>query len=270
MFPVLFRIGSFEITSFGAMVALGAALGILLLRRELQRSGVDLAKGTDTALVGVLGGLAGAKLLYVIEHWAEPFSETLLSRGGMSWFGGLTGGLIAGLAMIAWQRLPLMTVLAAAAPAMTLGQAVGRIGCFLVGDDYGRPTSLPWGLAFPEGLPPTTERVHPAQLYEAAILFPMTWLLLRMRAGGMADRAVFGWYLVIAGGVRFLIELVRVNVRVAVGLSTAQFFSIGAVILGLALVLTAGKETREPLAQGSRLKAQGLSGSRPGAKRPKP
>jgi phosphatidylglycerol:prolipoprotein diacylglycerol transferase len=239
MFPVLFRIGSFEITSFGVMVALGAALGILLLRRELARSGVDLATGTDTALVGVLGGLAGAKLLYVLEHWAEPLSDTLLSRGGMSWFGGLTGGLLAGLAMIAWQRLPLMAILSAAAPALALGHAVGRIGCFLVGDDYGRVTSLPWGVAFPQGLPPTTERVHPTQLYESAVLFVMAWLLVRMRRQGKADRAVFGWYLVLAGVVRFFIEGLRVNVRVALGLSTAQFFSIGALALGLALVVTA-------------------------------
>jgi phosphatidylglycerol:prolipoprotein diacylglycerol transferase len=239
MFPVLFRIGSFEITSFGAMVALGAALGILLLRRELARSGVDLAKGTDAALVGVLGGLAGAKLLYVAEHWAEPLSDTLLSRGGMSWFGGLTGGVVAGLVMVALQRLPLMTVLSAAAPAMTLGQAIGRLGCFLVGDDYGRPTTLPWGVAFPQGLPPTSEPVHPAQLYEAALLVPVTWLLLRLRRRGTVDQAVFGWYLALAGGERFLIELVRVNVRVALGLSTAQFFSIAGLILGLALVSTA-------------------------------
>jgi len=273
MFPVLFRIGSFEITSFGVMVALGAALGILLLRRELARSGVDLARGTDTALVGVLGGLAGAKLLYVFEHWAEPLSDTLLSRGGMSWFGGLTGGLLAGLAMIAWQRLPLMTLLAAAAPAMALGHAVGRIGCFLVGDDYGRPTSLPWGVAFPEGLPPTTVPVHPTQLYEAAVLFPMAWLLVRMRRLGVADRAVFGWYLVLAGVARFLIELVRVNVRVAFGLSTAQLFSLAALVLGLALVLTARRAGQAAdagaKAAGSRLRAQGLSGPK-ATRSPKP
>lgn len=254
MFPVLFRIGSFEVTSFGAMVALGAALGILLLRRELARSAIDVQKGTDVALVGVLGGMLGAKLLYVFEHWAEPLSDTLLSRGGMSWFGGLTGGLLAGLAVIAWQRLPLMTVLAAAAPAITLGQAVGRIGCFLVGDDYGRATTLPWGIAFPQGLPPTLERVHPTQLYEAAILFPLTWLLIRMRRGGMADRKVFGYYLVMAGGVRFVIELARVNVPVLLGLTMAQLFSIGIVILGLALVVTTATRTaeavRRPVKQG--------------------
>lgn len=244
MFPVLFRLGSFEITSFGVMVALGAALGILLLRRELRGTAIDVAKATDVALVGVLGGLAGAKLLYVFEHWAEPLSETLLSRGGMSWFGGLTGGLLAGLAMIAVQRVPLMPLLAAAAPAMMLGQGIGRIGCFLVGDDYGRATSLPWGVAFPQGLPPTTDRVHPTQLYEAAILFPLTAVLLLMRRRGMSDRRVFGWYLVMAGAVRFLIELLRVNVVVALGLTMAQIFSIAAVVLGLVLVVGVSEKGR--------------------------
>ena len=246
MYPVLFRLGSFEITSFGVMVALGAALGILLLRRELIRSGVDGAKGVDAALVGVLGGLAGAKLLYVAEHWAEPISSTLFSRGGMSWYGGLTGGVLAGLAMVAWQRLPLITVLSAAAPALTLGHAVGRIGCFLVGDDYGRPTSLPWGMAFPEGLPPTTERVHPTQLYEAAALAAITVGLLWLRRRGARDRAVFGWYLLVAGVLRFSIEAIRVNVVVALGMTTAQLFSVGLVVLGAWLLLSrrAGPEPR--------------------------
>jgi phosphatidylglycerol:prolipoprotein diacylglycerol transferase len=242
MYPVLFRLGSFEITSFGVMVALGAAFGILMLRRELIRSGVDGAKGVDAALVGVLGGLAGAKLLYVAEHWAEPISSTLFSRGGMSWYGGLTGGVLAGLAMVAWQRLPLMTVLSAAAPALTLGHAVGRIGCLLVGDDYGRPTTLPWGMAFPEGLPPTTDRVHPTQIYEALALFALTGILLWLRRRGARDRAVFGAYLLAAGCLRFLIELVRVNVVVAFGMTTAQLFSVGLMVAGAALLATRGPE----------------------------
>jgi phosphatidylglycerol:prolipoprotein diacylglycerol transferase len=246
MYPVLFRLGSFDITSFGAMVALGAALGIMLLRRELMRDGVDGAKAVDAALVGVLGGLAGAKLLYVVEHWAEPLSDTLLSRGGMSWFGGLTGGVLAGLAMVAWQRLPLMTVLAAAAPALTLGQAVGRIGCFLVGDDYGRPTTLPWGIAFPEGLPPTLERVHPTQLYEAAALFVLTAALVWLRRRGAPARVVFGWYLLAAGGLRFLIELVRINVTVAFGMTTAQLFSVGLVVAGIGMLVTRGEAVPAP------------------------
>jgi phosphatidylglycerol---prolipoprotein diacylglyceryl transferase len=252
MYPVLCRLGSFDITSFGAMVALGAVFGILLLRSEMVRSGLDGGKGIDAALVGVLGGLAGAKLLYVVEHWAEPLSDTLLSRGGMSWFGGLTGGVVAGLVMVAYARLPLMTVLSAAAPALAVGQAVGRIGCFLVGDDYGRPTSLPWGIAFPQGLPPTMDRVHPTQLYEFTLLLGIAGVLMWLRRRGTADRAVVAWYLVLAGGMRFLIELVRVNQVVVAGLTTAQLFSVAMVLFGVWLVVM---KPSEPVARKAERKA---------------
>ncbi len=144
--------------------------------------------------------------------------------------------------MVAWQRLPLMTVLSAAAPALTLGHAVGRIGCFLVGDDYGRPTTLPWGIAFPEGLPPTTDRVHPTQIYEALALFVLTGALVWLRRRGARDRAVFGAYLMAAGTLRFLIELVRVNVVVALGMTTAQLFSVGLVVAGIGLLATRGAD----------------------------
>jgi phosphatidylglycerol:prolipoprotein diacylglycerol transferase len=228
------------------MVALGAVFGILLLRSEMVRSGLDGGKGIDAALVGVLGGLAGAKLLYVVEHWAEPLSDTLLSRGGMSWFGGLTGGVLAGLAMVAYARLPLMTVMSAAAPALAVGQAVGRIGCFLVGDDYGRATSLPWGIAFPQGLPPTMDRVHPTQLYEFTLLLGIAGVLMWLRRRGTADRVVVAWYLVLAGGMRFLIELVRVNQVVVAGLTTAQLFSVALVVFGVWLAV---KKPSEPVAR---------------------
>ena len=185
----------------------------------------------------MIGGLVGAKLLYVAEHWAEPLSSTLLSRAGMSWFGGLTGGVLAGVAMIARQRLPLLAVLSAAAPALTLGHAIGRIGCFLVGDDYGRPTTLPWGIAFPEGLPPTTDRVHPTQLYESIPLLALTVGLLVLRRRGARDNMVFGVYLLAAGTLRFLIELVRVNEVVLLGLTTAQLFSVALVAVGGWLLL---------------------------------
>jgi phosphatidylglycerol:prolipoprotein diacylglycerol transferase len=137
-------------------------------------------------------------------------------------------------------------VLAAAAPALALGHAVGRIGCFLVGDDYGRPTALPWGIAFPQGLPPTTERVHPTQIYEAAALFAMTAVLVWLRKGGASDRRVFGLYLVSAGILRFLIEFVRVNVIVFAGMTTAQLFSVGLVVGGVALLVV---PTPQPVAK---------------------
>jgi phosphatidylglycerol:prolipoprotein diacylglycerol transferase len=135
-------------------------------------------------------------------------------------------------------------VLSAATPALALGHLLGRIGCFLVGDDYGRPTSLPWGVAFPEGLPPTSVPVHPTQLYEAAFLGLLTWLLIRWRRGGAADLAVVGRYLVLAGSFRFALEFLRLNVRVAGPLTVAHLFALGIVAAGLAMIARARGQAR--------------------------
>ena len=252
IYPVLFRIGSFEITSFGVLVALGALAGLWMFRRELHRSGLP-ESGIDAAMAGLLGGLAGAKLLWVFEHRGEePFFALLFSRGGLSWFGGLAGGLLAGLWLMRRKRLPPLAVLAAATPALAVGHAIGRIGCFLVGDDYGRPTTLPWGVAFPQGLPPTTVPVHPTQLYEAAALIPVAIWLMRWRRQGVTDRVVLGRYLILVGLVRFLIEFIRVDQRVLGILSVAHLASLlailaGAILLGMKSHGTAGlKPTTVP------------------------
>jgi phosphatidylglycerol---prolipoprotein diacylglyceryl transferase len=241
--PVLFRIGSLEITSFGVMVALGALVGLWVFRRELSRAGLPDA-ALDAAVYGLVGGLLGAKLLYVFEHLDEgSFLSLFLDRGGMSWFGGFVGGLAAGYATIRVKRWPLMAVLAAATPALAIGQMLGRIGCFLVGDDYGSPTSLPWGVAFPRGLPPTTERVHPTQLYEAIFLAGFAWVLIRWRRRGLSDRTVLGRYLLVAGGFRFLLEFVRVNTRVAGPLTVAHFFALAVALLGVVVLRSANRPT---------------------------
>ncbi|MEP6915064.1 MAG: prolipoprotein diacylglyceryl transferase family protein [Acidobacteriota bacterium] len=246
MYPVLFRIGGFEITSFGAMVALGALAGLWLFQRELRRSGLP-EQAADAAVAGLIGGLAGAKLLWVAEHFGEePFTSLLLSRGGLSWFGGFVGGIGVGLGMMRYRRWPMMPLLAAATPALAIGHAVGRLGCFLVGDDYGRPSSLPWAVAFPNGLPPTTSPVHPTQLYEAAALVPIAWLLLRWRAQGRSDRAVIGLYLVLTAAVRFAIEIIRINQRVALGLTVAQWVSIVLIPIGVLLLATGDRTSTAP------------------------
>jgi phosphatidylglycerol:prolipoprotein diacylglycerol transferase len=237
VYPVLFRIGTFEVTSFGVMVALGAMVGLWILHRELHRSGLPDA-ATDAAVAGVLGGLIGAKLLWTAEHAGEgPLLSLILSRGGMSWFGGLAGGIIAGLAVLRWKAIPIVATLAAASPALAAGHAIGRIGCFLVGDDYGSPSTLPWAVAFPEGLPPTDVPVHPTQLYEAAALAVITWLLLRWRRQGVADATVLGRYLVLAGSIRFAIEFIRVNVRVVGPLTLAHLVSLALVIAGIVMLM---------------------------------
>ena len=243
MLPVLFRIGSLEITSFGVMVALGALAGLWVFRRELSRAGLPDA-AVDAAVYGLVGGLLGAKLLYVFEHLDEgSFLSLFLDRGGMSWFGGFVGGLAAGYATIRVKRWPVIAVLAAATPALAIGQMLGRIGCFLVGDDYGSPTSLPWGVAFPRGLPPTTDRVHPTQLYEAIFLAGFAWVLIGWRRRGLSDRTVLGRYLLVAGGFRFLLEFVRVNTRVAGPLTVAHFFALAVALLGVVVLRSANRPT---------------------------
>ena len=236
MYPVLFRIGSFEVTSFGAMVAIAALVGLWLFDRELRRSGLP-TDATDAGMIGVVGGLIGAKLLWTIEHAGEaPVADLLFSRGGLSWYGGLIGGVGSGLAYIVLKGWPVVPTLSAATPALAFGHLLGRIGCFLVGDDYGTPSNLPWAVAFPQGLPPTTVPVHPTQLYEAIGLGLLGWLLVRWRRRGVPDVIVLGRYFVGAGTLRFGVEFLRVNERVAFGLSVAHLVSLVAVALGIAML----------------------------------
>jgi len=214
------------------LVAVGALVGLWVFRRELQRSGLP-ESALDSAVAGVIGGLAGAKLLWTLEHLGEePFTDLIFSRGGMSWFGGFAGGILTGLWVMQRKKLPKIPVLAAATPALAVGHAIGRIGCLLVGDDYGRPTNLPWGIAFPQGLPPTSVPVHPTQIYEAVALVPIAWLLVHWRKQGRPDTFILGAYLTLAGATRFLIEFLRVNVRVLGPFSLAHLASLVAVAAG--------------------------------------
>src|SRR3954468_20498482 len=215
MYPVLFRIGDFEITSFGVLVAIAALVGLSVFARELRRSGLP-EEGANAAAGGVIGGLVGAKVIWSLEFGGTaPFTDLLFSRGGLSWFGGFAGGIGTGLWLLRRYRIPIVSGLAAAAPALAIGHAIGRVGCFMVGDDYGKPSTLPWAVAFPEGLPPTLVPVHPTQLYESAALIVLAWILLRQRRAGLTDRRVLATYLLGAGTIRFLIEFVRINAKIA-------------------------------------------------------
>jgi phosphatidylglycerol---prolipoprotein diacylglyceryl transferase len=243
VYPVIFRIGDFEITSFGVLVAVAALVGIRLFHHELTRSGLP-PSGVDAATAGVIGGLLGAKLLWTVEFLGQrPIRDLVFSRGGLSWFGGLLGGVGTGLWMLHRRRIPLVPALAAAAPALAMGHAIGRIGCFMVGDDYGRPSNLPWAVAFPEGLPPTDVPVHPTQLYEALALAVTAWLLLRWRRDGVSDPLVLGRYFVLAGAIRFAIEFIRVNIRVLGPLTVAHVISFALIAVGIVMLLRARRVT---------------------------
>jgi len=241
VYPVLFRLGDFEVTSFGVLVAIAALAGLWLFARELTRSHLP-SDAIDAAVAGVIGGLLGAKVLWALEFSREAsVIELLLSRGGLSWFGGLIGGVGTGLWVLRRRKIPLVPALAAATPALAIGHAIGRIGCFMVGDDYGRPSNLPWAVAFPQGRPPTSVPVHPTQLYEAIALAAVAWLLMRWRRHGVPDRVLLGRYLVLAGSMRFAIEFIRVNLPVVGPLTLAQLIAFGLIVVGVMLA-------RQPLA----------------------
>lgn len=244
MYPVIGRIGGFEITSFGLMVALGFLAGLWLFRRELRARGLP-EQLENAALIGAAGGLLGAKVIWVIEFSGDaPWTDLLFSRAGLSWYGGFIGGIGAGLLAIRYMRAPLVPTLAAAAPALAVGHMLGRIGCFLVGDDYGIPSSLPWAVAFPNGVPPTVVPVHPTQLYEAAFLLLLAWWLIRLRRQRVADSMILGQYFLLAGSFRFLLEFIRVNEPVLAGFTLAQIFALTLAATGAALVRRARRSAR--------------------------
>lgn len=244
MYPIIFRIGEFEVTSFGVLLGVAALVALHLFKSELTRSALPAA-AADAAVAGLLGGLGGAKLLWTLEFMDEqPVADLLFSRGGLSWFGGLLGGVGTGLWMLRRRRVPLVRALAAAAPALAAGHAIGRIGCFMVGDDYGRPSDLPWAVAFPNGLPPTDVPVHPTQLYEALALGVLTWALLRWRRQAIPDAVVVGRYLLFAGLTRFAIEFIRVNLRVLGPFTLAHVLALGLVAAGVVMIVRGGVRFR--------------------------
>lgn len=239
MYPVIARIGDFEITSFGLMVAAGFLVGLWLFRRELRARGLRV-EFENAALIGAAGGLVGAKLIWAIEFSGDaPFMSLLFSRAGLSWYGGFIGGVGAGIAALRYMRAPLVRSLAAVTPALAAGHMLGRIGCFLVGDDYGTPSDLPWAVAFPNGLPPTYVPVHPTQLYEALFLAGLTFWLIRLRRSGVRDLSILGQYFLLAGAFRFLVEFIRVNEPMLLGLTLAQLFALTLAAVGAALVIRA-------------------------------
>jgi phosphatidylglycerol:prolipoprotein diacylglycerol transferase len=227
MYPILFEFFGFPISTFGVMMAVGFLVSAWLVARRLGEYGLDPEFSSTILIYAMIGGVVGSKLYFAIDESlrsGHPFFDLLLSRAGITWYGGLIGGTL--LVMLATRIHGLSTrvVASCVATAAPFGQACGRIGCFLVGDDYGRPTDLPWGVAFPLGAPPTDVPVHPTQLYEVAWLLLIGALLWRRRR---RSRFLFGEYLVAAAIGRFAIEFLRVNEPLALGFTQPQWIAIG-------------------------------------------
>jgi phosphatidylglycerol:prolipoprotein diacylglycerol transferase len=234
MYPELFHIGSFSVSSFGVMMALAFLAGGLVGRWQFGKRGVKPDFVWVLVISAIIGGLLGAKIHYLIIH-PESWPSNLWSGRGLVWFGGMFGALAAAVLVTVLSRERLAAVMDGSAFALAIGYGVGRIGCFLVGDDYGKPTDLPWGLAFPEGSPPTTVAVHPTQLYEtlaSLVIFALlVWVVSpRFKREGPLIFA----YAILAGIERFLIEFIRTNPPGALGLTQQQWISIVLVVVGVA------------------------------------
>lgn len=235
MYPVLFELPflGIPITTFGAMMVLGFLAAYWITARRMRELGIDPEIASNMLLWCMAGGVVGAKLYYAIDTTVlgqnASFTAALFSRGGMTWFGGLIGGGLFAAIGARFHGIGIGVFLECAAVGGAVGQALGRVGCFLVGDDYGKVSDVPWALAFPLGAPPTLDPVHPTMLYEVAWLVPVAALLWHRR-----DRSpfLFGEYLVAAGLGRLVIEHWRVNQRVAAGLSEAQWIAIAMCIAG--------------------------------------
>lgn len=238
MYPILFELPilGWPISSFGVMMAIGFLVGYWIALPRMKEEGLDPEAGANLLIYIMLGGVLGGKLYYATDFWwreGYPFWESLFSRGGLVFYGGLIGGYLGGYLGCRTLGVPALPFANAAAISLAVGQALGRIGCFLVGDDYGRATDLPWGVAFPEGLPPVDYPVHPTMLYETLWLtLASGYLWLRRKK----SRSVMGEYLVLNGIGRAVIEHWRLNARVALELSEAQWIGIGLVVVGTILI----------------------------------
>jgi phosphatidylglycerol:prolipoprotein diacylglycerol transferase len=256
MYPTIVQIGNFKITSFGVMMFLSFIAGAFVLSKQFERRNFQPGLAWDMLAWIALGGIVGAKLYYIGLHVEDlvqnPIGE-LTNRGGLVWFGGFIGGALAFYWQARRHKLPLGAAFDSTAPALPLAYAVGRMGCFLVGDDYGLPTNSWVGIAFPDGSPPSTAgylrsvggnippqvpdwavvRVHPTQLYEIAAALVIFAIMLRLARTPRRPWAMFGAYMGLYGIERFLVEFVRAKGdRYFFGLSTSQVASLLIMVVG--------------------------------------
>jgi phosphatidylglycerol:prolipoprotein diacylglycerol transferase len=264
VFPFKLHLGPLEITGYGIMMVVAFIAGGWLIALELRRRGLRDEYSQDIVVAAVIGGIIGAKLWYVALT-GDP--GAILSRGGLVWYGGFIGGAL-GVMANGWRlRVPLRWTMQITAPALAAAYALGRVGCFLVNDDYGGPTTLPWGVKFPDGLPPSTVAnlqafhvrvppglppstvlaVHPTQIYETAIMLVAFAILWRLRRNGRPVGWLFGLYLVFAGVERFFVEILRAKDDRLLGPFTiAQLTSALLVVIGAALLARWSSGADEP------------------------
>jgi Prolipoprotein diacylglyceryltransferase len=258
MCPRLFQIGPFTVYGYGLMLALGFIGGSYLLVSEFKRRKLDPNIANNITLIGLVAGVAGSKILYLIENWStfilDPIGMTF-NPGGLTYYGGF---ILAAFSIYMYgnkKGIKFFTIADAIAPGLILGYGIARIGCHLAGDgDYGFPTTLPWGTdysngtyppsvafqdfpeitsQFPGGIVPNNIPCHPTPVYEFILCALICWFLWSIRKKTTPTGKLFMIYLMLAGIERFVIEFLRPNPRIIFGLSEAQLISLVLFMLGL-------------------------------------
>ena len=236
-------IGPLTLQTFGLMFAIAFIVGGLIVHRRLIELGKPGDWAYEAVFAALIGGLIGARLYFMFDNYdsvKDDLFGNIFSGAGLTWYGGAVGGAI-GVVLWAWWRDFLnLKMLDIAAPTLAAAYAIGRIGCQLSGDgDYGKAWDGPWAMGYPDGVVPTDPgvTVHPTPVYETLTMGLFAFILWRLR-----DRFRFGIlfaiYLVGAGTERFLVEFVRTNTEVAIGLTAAQFQSLAMIVAGLIWIVT--------------------------------
>lgn len=240
MYPIVLHVGPVTIYSYGLMMAIAFLTAAYLTSQELTRKGLNGEMASTMVFWAAVGGLVGARIFAIFDDWNGFVSDpmhSLFSGAGFVWYGGLIGGFLAVTWTIRKHRLPWLVTVDCIAPGLVLAQGIGRSGCQLAGDgDWGRETTLPWGMAYPNAIVgwqyPPGVRVHPTPLYEFLAYTAVFAVLWFIRKRPYPDGTLFWWYLVLGPGARFMIEFIRINPRIILGLTEAQLISLALVAIG--------------------------------------
>ena len=242
MYPIILQLGPITIYSFGVLMAVGFYVGASLAAAEYRRRGGDAEQMWSLLVWVFIGGLVGSKLLSVAADlpafFADPIGN-LLSGSGFVWYGGLIGGFGTAFLLSKRYRIKMSTLVDCSALGLPIGQAIGRLGCHVAGDgDWGVVTELPWGVAYTNAIIgwdyPEGTTVHPTPLYEAAAYTAVFAILWKLRTRNLPPGVLFSLYLVGNATARFLVEFIRINPRIAFGLTQAQLIAIVLFIAGAA------------------------------------
>lgn len=232
--PILLKLGPITIKSYGVMIATGLLAGIAWVRKESKRRNLPENLFYDLVVAAIALGVLGARLMYVALNW-QTYRTNLVAipmiwaEGGLSFHGAIAGGILAGWWLSRRYKVSFWQVADVVAPALALGHFFGRIGCFLNGCCYGIPTTMPWGVSFHNPiLGVETLPSHPTQLYEAAGLLVLFFLLARYSRQPAYEGAAFIWWVIFYSVLRFVVEYWRAGAtaKVVNGLTQAQWLSL--------------------------------------------